>query len=175
MTVGFPWERKFRFTVLLSVLLAAVGCSSATYITASVKTNPLDHVAQQAQENWSVERVNANTLHLSDAWPIHSVTSLGYSASYANLCYDENSSVLNVQYYFQSNQLLMLFIPMTLNAEPSLGGAALKPIMNGQIDDILRWSGASVISRRAGENSEVFPPLKANIPSANLSTAPKSE
>lgn len=153
--------------VLVVLLLGTFGCSSATYIRAKVTDNPLDRVAQQAQEYWSVDRVDANTLQLSDAWPIHSFLALGYSASHANLSYDTSDSVLNIQYYFQSNQLLMLFVPFYIDAEPGFAGGALKPIMNWQIDDILRWSGASVISRRAGEKSEPFPPTGLSSPPPN--------
>jgi hypothetical protein len=67
--------------ILVALLLATFGCSSATYIRAKVTDNPLDRVAQQAQEDWSVTRVDANTLQLSDAWPIHSYLALGYSTS----------------------------------------------------------------------------------------------
>lgn len=144
--------------ILVVLVLATFGCSSATYIRAKATENPLDRVAQQAQNDWSVERVDANTLQLTDAWPIHSILSLGRSVSRANLSYDAPNSALDIQYYFQSNQLGLLFIPAYLDAEPGFAGGALKPIMNGQIDDILRWSGASVISRRAGEQSEPFPP-----------------
>ncbi|MCS6291435.1 MAG: hypothetical protein H8J66_00050 [Nitrospira sp.] len=153
---------------LVVLLLGTFGCSSATYIRATVTDNPLDRVAQQARDNWSVERVDANTLILTDAWPIHSTLSLGYSASHANLSYDAPASVLNIQYYFQSNQLFMLFIPFTLDAEPGLAGGALKPIMSGQLNDIMRWSGASVVSRRAGDKSDPFPPKgAASSPQAN--------
>lgn len=144
--------------ILAVLLLGTFGCSSATYIRATVTDNPLDRVAQQAQEDWSVERVDANTLHLSDAWPIHSFGALGYSSSHANLSYDAPASVLNIQYYFQSTQLLLLFLPFSLDAEPGFAGGALKPIMNGQINDILQWSNASVISRRVGDKSDPFPP-----------------
>jgi hypothetical protein len=146
--------------ILVVLVLATFGCSSATYIRANVTENPLDRVAQQAQEDWTVERVDANTLHLTDSWPIHSILSLGRSVSKANLSYDGQNSALDIQYYFQSNQLGLLFIPMYLDAEPGFAGGALKPIMNGQVNDILRWSGASVISRRAGEQSEPFPPIR---------------
>lgn len=144
--------------MLVVLVLATFGCSSATYIRANVTENPLDRVAQQAQSDWTVERVDANTLQLTDSWPIHSILSLGRSVSRANLSYDGQNSALDIQYYFQSNQLGLLFIPAYLDAEPGFVGGALKPIMNGQITDILRWSGASVISRRAGEQSEPFPP-----------------
>ena len=144
--------------ILVVLVLATFGCSSATYIRAKATENPLDRVAQQAQSDWTVERVDANTLQLTDAWPIHSIFSLGRSVTRANLSYDAPNSALDIQYYFQSNQLGLLFIPMYLDAEPGFVGGALKPIMNGQVDDILRWSGASVISRRAGEQSELFPP-----------------
>ena len=143
---------------LVVLLLGTFGCSSATYIRATVTDNPLDQVAREAQENWSVEQLDSNTLHLSDAWPIHSFFALGYSASHANLSYDPTDSVLNIQYFFQSNQLPLLFIPFFIDAEPGFTGGALKPIMNGQINDILRWSGAALISRRAGQKSEPFPP-----------------
>lgn len=154
--------------ILVALLLGTFGCSSATYIRATVTDNPLDRVAQQAQEDWSVERVDANTLHLSDAWPIHSILSLGSSASYANLNYDPAGSELHVQYFFQSNQLGLLFMPIYLDAEPGFAGGALKPIMAGQINDILRWSGASVVSRRVGDKSDPFPPKgAASSPPAN--------
>lgn len=153
--------------VLVILLLGTFGCSSATYIRAKVADNPLERVAQQAQEDWSITRVDANTLQLSDAWPVHSFLALGFSTSHANLSYDASGSVLNVQYFFQSNQLPLLFIPFYIDAEPSLGGEALKPIMNGQINDILRWSGASVISRRVGEKSEPFPPNESASPPTN--------
>jgi hypothetical protein len=143
--------------LLLVLLLGTSGCYSATYIQANVTGNPLDRVAQQAQQEWAVERVNANTLHLRDTWPILSVLSLGYDASHANLFYDAADSVLNIQYYFQSNQLLTLFTPIYLHAEPGAVGALLKSTMNEQINDILRWSGGSVGSRRVGEKSEPFP------------------
>ena len=143
--------------VLVVLLLGTFGCSSATYIRAKVTDNPLERVAQQAQEDWSVTRVDANTLQLSDAWPIHSVLALGYSTSHANLFYDAAGSALYIQYFFQSKQLPLLFMSFYIDAEPGFAGGALKPIMNGQIDQIFRWSGASVISRRAGEKSELFP------------------
>ena len=142
---------------LVLLLLGTFGCSSATYIRATVPDNPLNRIAQEAQEDWSVKKENANTLHLSDAWPIHSIFSLGYSASHANLFYDPTDSVLNIQYFFQSNQLTLLFIPFFIDAELGFAGGALKPIMNGQINDILRWSGSTLLSRRAGETSEQFP------------------
>ncbi len=150
--------------MLIVLLIGTFGCSSATYIRAKVTENPLDRVAQQAQGDWTVQRRNANTLELSDAWPIHSVLSLGYSASYANLAYNAADSVLDIQYYFQSNQLGLLFIPFSLDAEPGFVGGALKPIMNDQIKDILRWSEASVLSRRAGDKSETFPPKNGVSP-----------
>ena len=120
------------------------GCSTATYIRASVTDNPLDRVVQEAQEDWSVQRVNENTLALGDAWPIHSIFSIGHSASHADLVYDKSESVLNIRYYLQSNQLFALFLPMRLDAKPRTPGGALKGVMNEQINDILRWSGAMV-------------------------------
>ena len=139
--------------------LVTVGCSSsATYIKAAVPDNPLDRVAQQAHENWSVERVDANTLELSDAWPLYSLGALGYGASHANLSYDPAGSELNVQYYFKTFPIMSLWIPFSIDAEPGMLGAALKPTMNDQIKDIMRWSGASTTSRRAGLRSEPFPP-----------------
>ncbi len=164
----YKWEIMMLTRLMLIVLLIGTfGCSSATYLRAKVTENPLDRVAQQAQEDWTVQRIDANTLELSDAWPIHSVLSLGYSASYANLAYNAADSELDVRYYFQSNQLGLLFIPFSLDAEPGLVGGALKPIMNGQIKDILQWSGASILSRRAGDRSETFPPKNGVSPGSS--------
>ena len=143
--------------ILIVLVLATFGCS-ATYIRAKVTENPLDRVAKEAQNDWSIERLDANTLQLTDSWPIHSIFSLGRSVSRANLSYDGQNSALDIQYYFQSNQLMLLFIPIYLSAEPGFAGGALKPIMNDQVNDILRWSRASVESRHAGEQSRRFPP-----------------
>lgn len=143
----------------LLVFFAMGGCSSsATYIKATVSDNPLDRVAQQARENWSVERVDGNTLQLSDAWPLYSLGALGYGASHANLSYDPAGSELNIQYYFKAFPIMSLWIPFSIDAEPGMFGAALKPIMNDQITDIMRWSDGSITSRRAGSQSEQFPP-----------------
>ena len=152
---------------LIILLIGTWGCSSATYLRASVADNPLDRVAQQAQKDWSVERVDTNTLHLSNAWPLHSIAALGYSASHANLVYLPSQSELNLQYFFQSNQLLMLFIPFTIDAEPGFTGGMLKPIMNDQINEILQWSGGSVLSRHAGGKSDPFPPTTTAAPPPN--------
>lgn len=141
---------------LLVVPLVALGCS-ASYIRASISDNPLQRVAQEAREEWSVEQVNEQTLRLRNSWPIYSVFALGYGASHANLFYDPSGSELSVQYYFEGFTLMTLWIPISIDAEPGLFGLALKPIMNRQIDDILRWSRATVASRRSGPRSEAFP------------------
>ena len=146
-----------KWLFLLFFTFATLGCSGASYIRATVPDNPLQRVAQQAQEDWSVERVDENTLHLRDSWPIHSVLALGYSASYANLFYDPAVSELYLQYYFKSFQPVTLWIPFSIDAEPGFVGGALKPTMNQQIDDILKWSDATITSRRSGSRSEAFP------------------
>lgn len=144
---------------ILLVGLFTVGCSSsATYIKATVPNHPLDRIAQQSQEQWSIERVDANTLHLSDAWTAYSFGALGYGASYANLYFDPMASELNVQYYFRAFPIMTLWIPFSIDAESGAFGAALKPTMNDQINEIIKWSGGTIISRRAGERSEPFPP-----------------
>lgn len=145
---------------LLFFTLAAYGCTGASYIKATVPDNPIQRVAQEAEPEWSVERIDENTLRLRDSWPIHSLFALGYSASYAHLFYDPSVPELNIQYYFKSYQPTTLWIPFSIDAEPGFTGGALKPTMNQQIEDILRWSGATVTSRRGGSTSEAFPPEK---------------
>ena len=86
---------------LVVLLLGTVGCSSATHIRATAKYNPLDRVEQKAQEDWSIDRVDTNTLHLSKFWPGYSISALGYAASLADLVYDRADSVLYVPYYFK--------------------------------------------------------------------------
>lgn len=125
---------------------------------ATVPEHPLDRVAQQAQENWSVDRVDANRMELSDAWPTYSFGALGYGASHANLFYDPAGSELHVQYYFKAYPMMTLWIPFSIDAEPGAFGAALKPTMNDQINDILKWSDGTITLRRTGERSESFPP-----------------
>jgi len=155
---------------LLFFILAAFGCSAASYIKATVPDNPLQRVAQQAQQDWSVERVDENTLHLRNSWTTHSVLSLGYSRSYANLFYDPSIPELNLQYFFESNQLFTLWFPTSIDAEPGFAGGALKPTMNQQIDDILRWSGATITSRRSGSRFEAFPQRGNKISSTDKET-----
>jgi hypothetical protein len=149
--------------LFLVATLITLGCSSATYIKASVPDNPIERVAQEAQHKWSVEQVNDTTLQLSDSWPIYSVLALGYGASYANVSYDPSGSELSVQYYFKAHPLMTLWIPTSIDAEPGFYGAALKPIMNMQINEIMKWSGATITSRRAGSRSDTFP-VKAGKP-----------
>lgn len=141
----------------LPLALVAFGCASATYVQVKVTEDPLERVAQEARADWSVQRDGATRLRLSDAWPIHSVFALGYSSSHANLAYDASDSMLEIQYYFRSHQLPLLFIPFYLDAEPGFVGGALKPIMNEQVGDILRWSGGTVVSRRSGHRSAPAP------------------
>jgi hypothetical protein len=155
------------WSLFLFVTFSAFGCAGASYVRATVQDNPLQRVAERAQEEWSVERVDENTLRLRDSWPIHSVFALGYSASYANLFYDPSGSELYFQYYFKSFQPLTLWIPYSIDAEPGFVGGALKPIMNQQIDDILKWSDATVTSRRSGSRSEAFPQVGSTLPPAD--------
>lgn len=144
--------------------LVTFGCSGATFIKATVHDNPIPSVAQQARGEWDVEQVDENTLHLRNYWSTHSMLSLGYSASYANLFYDKSVPELDLQYYFKSYQILMLWIPFSIDAEPGFNGGALKPTMNEQIDDILKWSGATVTSRRSGSRFDPFPPIDIKPP-----------
>lgn len=152
--------------VLVVLLLGTFGCSRATYIRATVTDNPLDRVTQSAQLKWSIERVDANTLHIRNTWPLQSILSLGYSASHANLVYDPTEAVLNVQYYLMRQGLLTLLIPYSIDADQWFyyKETYAKYDMKEQINDILRWSRASEISRRHGKLSEIFPPTRP-IPS----------
>jgi hypothetical protein len=145
--------------LFLFFMLATVGCT-ATYIKATVHDNPLPRIADQAREDWSVERADNNTLRLRNLWPIHSFFTLGYSASYANLYYNAPASELDLQYFLKGYSLVYLFIPITISAEPGSSSWPLKPIMDKQIEDILGWSGATVQSRRNGSWFEPFPQLR---------------
>jgi hypothetical protein len=151
-----------RFVIIV-LLLGTFGCS-ATYIRATTTNNPLYQLEQNAQVDWSTEWVDANTLHLSNVWPYRSIFSLGYVASHAHLVYDSTDAVLHIQYYLSTIGPTTLFIPLTINAEPRKCNYRcswdLTPNMNEEINSILRWSGASVISRRGGMLSESFPPQK---------------
>lgn len=144
--------------------LALMACSSATYLTAKVSSNPIPAVSQKAQDDWSVTHVNNNTIELSDAWVTYSILALGYGNSYAKLYYDQTKSELHMQYYFRCFPLITLWMPSYLDAEPGMVGGALKPVMNDQINDILRMGGATTISRRAGSRSEQFPATSGQQP-----------
>jgi len=162
--MGFHFTSVLSWFLLLFFTLAALGCSDASYIKATVLDNPIQRVAKQARQDWSVEQVDENTLRLRRYWPNHSSMSGGYSFSYANLFYDSSVSELEIQYYFKSTQLLMLGIPFSTDAEPGFAGSLLKPTMNQQIDDIVNWSGATIKSRRSGSRFEVFPKNGIKIP-----------
>lgn len=151
--------------VLIVLLLGTFGCS-ATYIRATTMDNPLDRIEQNAQEDWSTERVDANTLHLSDFWPLYSIVTLGYVVSHAHVVYDPTDAVLHIQYYLKYHIPMFLFIPTTTDSEPpncfnrwraQECRSNFKFRMNEQIDDIIQWSGASVIWRRYGKMSKIFP------------------
>jgi len=162
------YVRTVFWLFLLSCSLVTFGCA-ATYIKATVNGNPLDNVAQQARGvRWSVERVDENTLHLRDNWPIYSVVSLGYTASYADLSYDPAVQELDMKFYIKSIQLFWLYIPVYIDADYGvfygLLGGSLKPILSDQISDVLRWSDATVTERRTGSESEPFPPRRNTPP-----------
>jgi hypothetical protein len=146
---------SFLWTGSLIFLLGTVGCSSATYIKTKVTENPINRVVDQSGEIWSKKRIDSNTLELSQPWPTSGLErvlffwDLESNVTHANLSYDAAALVLHIQYYLEARQLLMLFIPFYVDAEPAVVvGRAVKPAMNAQIQDILRWSGASVLSRR---------------------------
>jgi hypothetical protein len=156
--------------VLIVLLLGTVGCS-ATYIRATVTDNPLDRVEQKAQDDWSIERVDAYTLHLSNFWPILSFFfPIAYVTSHAILVYDPAGTVLHIRYYLRMISPLYLFIPITRDADSTCRPDSYKCSdftylsRQEEVLDILRWSEASVISRRAGKRSETFPPQES-IPS----------
>jgi hypothetical protein len=165
--MGFHFTSVLSRLFLLFFTFTVFGCTGASYIKATVPDNPIQKVAQQAQKDWFVERVDENTLHLRNNWTIHSIMALGYSASYANLFYDSSVPELKIQFYFESIQLLMLGIPISNDAEPGFVGSLLKPTMNQQIDDILKWSGATITSRRSGSRTEPFPHKDKTIGSAD--------
>ena len=53
---------------------------------------------------------------------------------------------------------MTLWIPFSIDAEPRAFGAALKPTMNDQINEILKWSDRAITLRCTGEQSEAVPP-----------------
>jgi hypothetical protein len=140
-----------------AVYLFLVGCS-ASYIKVSVPDNPLDRVSEKAQMEWSVERVDSNTLELSDAWPFSCIARLGYVASHAILYYDPAGSELHVQYYLKTFPLVTLWIPISVDAEPGGIDGRSKPLMRIQIDQIIEWTGGRIMSRHSVARSDPFPP-----------------
>lgn len=146
--------------LLLVLLVGTFGCGggTATYIQAKVTDNPLDRVAQQAQEDWSLDRVDANTLHLSQVEPLESVIAIGYCAFHAKLFYAESDSVLHIQYYLQKNTFYHnLFLSILDTTHSDFEQHQPLSIANRKIYDILRWSKASVITRYGGPWYEPFP------------------
>ena len=147
----------FSRLLVLFFLLNTVGCS-ASYLRATVKDNPLDVVAREAQKDWSVDWIDPYTLRLTKSHVPASILMLGYCASHATLFYDASASELKMQYYLQGNYLMTLWMPARTDAELGPVPSRLKLDLNHEIDDILRWSGASVTERRVVKKSEPFPP-----------------
>jgi len=147
----------FSRILVLFFLLVTMGCS-ASYIRATVKDNPLDVVASKAQTDWSVDWVDHYTLRLTKSHVPASILMFGYCASHATLFYDASASELKMEYYLQGNYLMTLWMPARSDAELGPEPSALKLALNHEIDDILRWSGASVTERRIVKKSEPFPP-----------------
>ncbi|HKU52821.1 MAG TPA: hypothetical protein VJQ25_10170, partial [Nitrospira sp.] len=87
-----------------------------------------------------------------------SILMLGYCASHATLFYDASASELKMQYYLQGNYRMTLWMPARTDAELGPEPSKLKLALNHEIDDILRWSGASVIERKVVKKSASFPP-----------------
>ena len=156
----------FSRILVLFFLLNTMGCSTASYIRATVKDNPLDVVASEAQTDWSVDWIDHYTLRLTQSHVLSSILLFGYCASHATLFYDASASELKMQYYLQGNYLMTLWMPYTSDAELRPVPSRLKLDLNHEIDDILRWSGASVTERRVVKKSEPFPPT-APVSSSN--------
>jgi hypothetical protein len=74
-----------------------------------------------------------------------------------------------MQYYLQGNYLMTLWMPARTDAEVGPEPSALKLALNHEIDDILRWSRASVAERRVVKKSEPFPPTPPSSSSKNPS------
>lgn len=136
---------KIRFGLVLCLIFAFLfsGCA-VTNIHSRVDSNPLKTIAEKASKDFSIAWISDDTLKISDWWPIHSISSFGYTAFHANLHYSEN--LLEGDYYLQSNQLFFLFMPVTIDSGPGLFGAILKPYMRSQIDKILGYAGISIDS-----------------------------
>src|SRR5262245_56701970 len=71
----------FSPLLVLLFLLNTMGCS-ASYLRATVKDNPLDVVAREAQKDWSVDRIDSSTLRLTKSHVPASMLLLGYCASH---------------------------------------------------------------------------------------------
>ena len=126
----------------LALGLVATGCS-ATHVTSSMDSNPLKVVAERAADDYSVHWVDENNLEISDAWPIHSVFTIGYTKFCADLHY--GSGQLKSEFYLWNSSLLgLLLIPQTIDTSDSFYGSLLKPRMREQMQEVLGWAGTSV-------------------------------
>ncbi|HKC92658.1 MAG TPA: hypothetical protein VKB81_01430, partial [Nitrospira sp.] len=67
----------FSRILVLFFLLNTMGCS-ASYTRATVKDNPLDVVASEAQTDWSVDWIDHYTLRLTQSHVLASILMLGY-------------------------------------------------------------------------------------------------
>ncbi len=122
---------------VLVLVASACGCS-VTHFRAPVSSNPLPDVATKAEGEYAVEWEGEDTLKLRDTWPVHSIFVLGWTAFHADLHYDTGE--LSGSFYLRSLQFPIYFLPFYIDTQTGLFGAALKPYMRKQRDQILRWA-----------------------------------
>ena len=141
----------------LLLLIPTAACNSVTHIRAPANKQALKSIVEKASSEYSVTWKGENTLRISDWWPVHSIGSLGYTAFHGDFRYDEGE--VEADFYLQSNQLLLLFLPLRIDTGPGMAGALLKPYMRKQMDQVLGWGGISVKAEAVSYGSpEEHPP-----------------
>ena len=126
-------------TVLLLMAAMMLGGCSTSQLTSKVDSNPLPAIEKAAEGEYRIYRLDDSTIELVDTWPVHSVFVLGYSAFHAKLHYDEPAGELRSVFFLKSYQAPIWMFPCYFDLKDSFMAGALKPTMQTQARDILRW------------------------------------
>jgi len=114
-----------------------------------MERNPLPRIAEvAAREGYAVHAPSEDHLELRDTWVVHSFFNLGWSTFHGNLDYRDGR--VFGEFYLRSVGLGTLFLPQCLNLGPGPFGVLIKPSLNEQKDEILRWGEVPAASTSHG-------------------------
>jgi len=119
-------------------ILVLTGCATS-HLKSRVESNPIPAIEAAAAEKYRIYHIDENNTELVNAWFWHSLITLGYSSYHARLSF--NDGVLKSKFYLRSAQAPTWMFPYYVDLRDSIWGAGIKPIMQDDAREILRWGG----------------------------------